>query len=694
MCRPFLILHLSDAHIGNPKYALDSSEVFESLFEDLRKMRERLGRAPDLIVFNGDLAYGEIPDRALAKQYDLAHEWLKRVYGSIDSDAKASPIIFVPGNHDINRLVIGEDQTEWVKKLNNPDKLYDVMNENKVTWRRYLERQADWAAFVRRYSCDTFKYYEDHNIASGLLDFAGIRIGVVALNTCWASHDQHEDDGELWLGRLQRQHCVELHRECHFKIVSTHHPASWLNRAERTEVENWLQAANHLHLQGHVHDQWYVCSEGHLRVQAGACYAGSTKPNAYSWIEIDFQDRKARLHLRGYSNAGKGGWVSHQIPELTDDHGMAEVIALFAGAGAKIPRPSAPAGGIVGGPAAAPAVPVPGTAVPEPVKANGFPAVKDVPQYVQVLENQFRFRWERGNYNVSQPAPTTVYWPIRLRKATVIHAVQAYAAAGLQRLGSRLVLYLDDLGNVEANASTFLPRINHWLTVASGDPSALTVRSFSEVVTTERYRNAWELLQNWLSDAKYQLKDILKISKLSPLDPDSAAIASLLSRKPRRLLTPPLVWTCLIALLEEDSSRQILTLGGYDERPLWEAWRDCIRKPLKVGHLYIPELIHPSAAKIQQAVHMAEPGMNLYWESKEDICAAFTGALGEADCFNAGRLLPWIFVGGVQLPRYLASVSADLSVDRTPLRSDADLPAVNKASLTSVLVDEIARYFS
>jgi hypothetical protein len=328
------------------------------------------------------------------------------------------------------------------------------------------------------------------------------------------------------------------------------------------------------------------------------------------------------------------------------------------------------------------------------MKPKGFPTLKNVPQYVQVLENQFHFRWERGNYDVFQPAATTVYWPIRLRKATVIHAVQAYAAAGLQRLGSRLVLYLDDLGNVEANASTFLPRINHWLTVAHGDPSALTVRSFSEVVTTERYRNAWELLQNWLSDAKYQLKDILIISKLSPLGPDSAAIASLLSRKPRRLLTPPLVWTCLIALLEEDSSRQILTLGGYDERPLWEAWRDCIRKPLKVGHLYIPELTHPSAENVQRAVHMADPGMNLYWESKEDIRAALAGALGEADCFNAGRLLPWIFVGGVQLPRYLASVSADLSVDRTPLRSDADLPAVNKASLTSVLVDEIARYFS
>jgi 3',5'-cyclic AMP phosphodiesterase CpdA len=74
MPKPFLILHLSDAHIGNPKYALDSFNVFESLFDDLRRMRTRLDRAPDLIVFNGDLAYGEIHQSTLANQYEQAEK--------------------------------------------------------------------------------------------------------------------------------------------------------------------------------------------------------------------------------------------------------------------------------------------------------------------------------------------------------------------------------------------------------------------------------------------------------------------------------------------------------------------------------------------------------------------------------------------------------------------------------------------
>src|SRR4051794_15109536 len=102
MATPLLILHLSDAHIGNPKYQLDSTEVFDSLFEDLQKLRAKLGRPPDLIVFNGDLVFGQLPNFPIIQQFDSARAWLNRMYESVGSDAVASPTLFVPGNHDIN----------------------------------------------------------------------------------------------------------------------------------------------------------------------------------------------------------------------------------------------------------------------------------------------------------------------------------------------------------------------------------------------------------------------------------------------------------------------------------------------------------------------------------------------------------------------------------------------------------------
>src|ERR1022692_2100036 len=119
MPKPFLILHLSDAHIGNPKYDLDAFDVFDSLFDDLRTMRMHLARPPDLIVFNGDLAFGEIPGSALSNQYDQAGKWLDRIYQAIGSSPRESPILFVAGNHDINRTLITDDQKEWIRKSLN-----------------------------------------------------------------------------------------------------------------------------------------------------------------------------------------------------------------------------------------------------------------------------------------------------------------------------------------------------------------------------------------------------------------------------------------------------------------------------------------------------------------------------------------------------------------------------------------------
>src|SRR5205823_5303446 len=105
--------------------------------------------------------------------------------------------------------------------------------------------------------------------------------------TSWASYTQ-EENGKLWLGKFQLAQARELTKNYEFRIVATHHPVDWLNHNEKPAVEKKIQSDFHLHLHGHVHDQWFVDSAGHLRVQAGACYAGSEKPNGYSWIEINF----------------------------------------------------------------------------------------------------------------------------------------------------------------------------------------------------------------------------------------------------------------------------------------------------------------------------------------------------------------------------------------------------------------------
>ena len=77
MTEPFIILHLSDTHIGNPDYQWDSITVFDKLIEDLGNVSKEHSIEPNLIVFSGDLAFGELPTMKLEKQYELVDEFLE-----------------------------------------------------------------------------------------------------------------------------------------------------------------------------------------------------------------------------------------------------------------------------------------------------------------------------------------------------------------------------------------------------------------------------------------------------------------------------------------------------------------------------------------------------------------------------------------------------------------------------------------
>lgn len=674
MPRPFLILHISDAHIGNPKYALDSQEVFRPFLEDLAQVRSDLDVSPDLIVFNGDLVFGEITQSAIAGQLEQAHSWIEAVYRATKSPS-TTPLLLVPGNHDINRNVIGLDQKDWVSNLSDPQVLYGQMRDNTPLWQRFLERQSGWASFVARHPrAAQFTFEPSLNVSSGVLPHGTRRIGVVALNSSWASWREREL-GDLWIGKYQLQHATNLLAGCDFSIIATHHPISWLNQHEQPWMEQRIQAIFRLHLHGHVHDQWYVPYEGHLRVQAGACYTDSTKENAYSWIELDFDSPKARLHFRTYSDKGKGGWGPLYIPGRTDDHGVAETATLFTTTQpAAVPTPEAPAQK---------------TASMAP---SGFSQISSLVEYIEAIETHFAFRWEPGEYDASSKARTLVYWPVRLRRPTPIHAVQAFTAAGLQRLGAEVVLWLDDLGNIETTIPLFGNTVKQWFNNVSGDFSKVKLRSFSEIITSDRGGKAWELLQSWLSDAKYHIEDILAISKLWPRDGDLTAFTELLGRKSRRILTPAAVWTCLFQTHVENPNCQILTLGGYDERALWEAWRDCAKTPLPVSHLFVPAMTEPDKINREQAVHMARARTNLIWDSKDDIRRALDDASTRSGSLSDGRLIPWSLQGCVQLPRFLGSLPPPININGKEVRGVLDFGGIEHGVLLSGLVDHIAQW--
>lgn len=687
MSQDFIILHLSDTHIGNPQHEPDSSAVLRPLLDDLNKCRSDFGK-PNLIVFSGDLAYGELDHISLADQYEQASAWLNEVYSALSSTPEQSPFFMVPGNHDINQFIVSELEIDFIRNLKSEqawENVESLMKENKLDWPRFLARQEAWKEFHNSYS-QRWHLDEELNLVSGSIEFSNKEIGIVGLNSSWASTPSTKLDGangKLWIGRYQLQKAVALVENADFKIAVAHHPLSWLNPSERNWITQKIESHFEVFLHGHDHSQWFHSTAQHLAIAAGACYQGSAsgRENAYSWTTLNFDDQTAKVNLRQYTDKGRGGWIAYEIPGLTNHNG--EATLLFP---QKVPntRAAIPTGTDVKSQLIA--------TVESPVAAQA--PSETVREFINELTGRFGFRWEPSSFRYSHDRPL-VYWPIRLRHPTPIHAVQCFAAAGLQRCGCEIVLCIDELGHKDYSVEEFRKTIQRWFRNGTGDDAKLTIHECSNLLEQDGAADIWRQVKQWLGVTNYSLERVLRVSKLLPID-GNISLEEFGSQRPRRLLTPAVVWTCLLYLHRGNESRPIITLAGYDELPLWQAWRDCSDEPnIKVGHLYAPELNQSDSTHGVRPVHMAAAS-DLAWVSREDISRVLLNEVsniaGSTDWLDPHRLIPWCIGQCVLLPSWLNDSVGEFVVNGTTVTDTKELDRVQPDTLLPVLIGALDKW--
>jgi hypothetical protein len=370
-----------------------------------------------------------------------------------------------------------------------------------------------------------------------------------------------------------------------------------MNGKERN-LQQRIEQDYHIHLQGHEHSSWYTLTGKHIRIEAGACYADSPDERTYAWLQLDLKQGNAGLWVREYTDKAARTWKAAHYPPKTDQNGLANISAILRPeerSRPKAPRHSARPRRS----ASANSSNVNETATISEMTAAGL---------ADLLQSKYGFVWESEDHKNAPPDSTVVYWPVRLREPTAIHAVQAFAAGGLMRKGARVILCIDDLGTPDLPTEVLEKALAKYISKVGGDWQAVQIRYFTTLVTHESFAEASQLMRQWLADLNYKLTQVFEIAKI--LGPNKVEIDN--TKKPRRLFTPPLVWFCFIQMIKEFGAN--VTLGGYDERGLWEAWRRVTRKQYKVGHLYIPELREPG-----RTTHMADTRLRLRWDGLQDI---------------------------------------------------------------------------
>ncbi|MDH4100532.1 MAG: metallophosphoesterase [Nitrospirota bacterium] len=676
MGKRFVILHLSDAHIGHPDHFPDVNSVLDPLLTDLNRAFNHDKLLPSLIVFSGDLVYGDIPEKPIKKQFDDAKTFIEKVHGCFNKSLGDIPLLLVPGNHDINRNSVGEDQKLYRDKFTS-EIVEKLMQKKEATWKRIIERQKEWLSFVQQLPNQPWQIDENLLLTTGKIAHNDkFNIGIVGLNSSWASHEQGEQ-GRLWVGEFQYKKAYEAIKDCDLKIAVAHHPLDWLHQDEKNLLTQKIESQFNIYLHGHEHSQWFTDSRKHLKCAAGTCYADSKDRNGYSWLEIDFETSDSQIRLREYTNQGAGDWRSNYIPDKTDENGIAKLTFLRD---------------------------LTATVVPTTQKEK--PVCKDLPHhlvgFLKILEDQYFLRWERGSLPTALNG-VSIYWPVRLRHPTPIHAVQCFVAAGLQKLGCHIYLWIDDLGTQEYQCHVFIEKLLEWYKKAGGNESHITVKQFNDILegAGRNIEPAWQMLQKWLGNSFYMTDQILRISKILPTADDYThdmpqnVLDEIKKRRPRRLMTPSMVWTCLSVLHQEqkEGTQQIITLSGYDERELWDAWQKCCSPPsMKVGHLYVSKLMRRTSQG-ETTLHMADNHLN--WTSKEDIESNFEKAYCDDDGHiwdNPRNMIAWAVNNCVLLPNYIAQNHDDFQINGLSIRKLDDLKTYRPIDIREELVSAVNRW--
>jgi hypothetical protein len=133
--------------------------------------------------------------------------------------------------------------------------------------------------------------------------------------------------------------------------------------------------------------------------------------------------------------------------------------------------------------------------------------------------------------------------------------------------------------------------------------------------------------------------------------------------------------------------RANVTLGGFDERRLWEAWRRVTKGEHPVGHLYIPEL-----KEAGRATHMSDTKLQLSWNGLQDIERALEAAIKDDQPLAEGRLFPWAFRGCLQLPSYLSGRPESVTTDGSVITQIADLDGADIQKLVKPLAQRIEHW--
>lgn len=313
------IVHLSDIHLSSSNIEDLRLHYLNSLIADLKNINKE--KEIDLIIISGDLLdKGGLSLLNLEKYntitnpYDVfEQEFIVPICENLPFIKQK--VIFIPGNHDIDREKINEViEAGLISIFTNSQKVNEASNKYIATPNMLgVDRIEKYLDFEERYHTNnSVLSYEFSCFESKVIyNYKGNNIGIALINDTWRCSDNKVVNHFVGTNQFHKSIQYFNQNGTLFNIAVMHHPLECMNQNEKEEIENILHNFSfEILLIGHEHKTRVQKSDfgNNKTVLFTRGKSAFDKPHethkdyisGYSFIDVDFDQKSIICNFKRY----------------------------------------------------------------------------------------------------------------------------------------------------------------------------------------------------------------------------------------------------------------------------------------------------------------------------------------------------------------------------------------------------------
>ncbi|HRE09979.1 MAG TPA: metallophosphoesterase, partial [Ignavibacteria bacterium] len=289
------ILHLSDLHVTNQDISQDI--VLTSLQKKIKELSKN--NKFDLLIITGDIVYS-----GKKTEYEKAYAFIRSILD--DCSLEVEKILFVPGNHDIDRDKIKREHLKWWYSFENEQEVTDTLY-SKDSFPIIIEKSKNYLEFIKRFNAtDNISYGKFGEYVYDLpIKNKSWKIKIIGINSSIFCGYDGDDKQKLAIGIEQVSNCeAQINPDNDILITCIHHPKSCYHPCDKTSF-NILKRISDIILSGHLHEvENSAYRDGTtgdtILISAGASYEKRETENAFDIIDLDLEKLKGSVQFFKY----------------------------------------------------------------------------------------------------------------------------------------------------------------------------------------------------------------------------------------------------------------------------------------------------------------------------------------------------------------------------------------------------------